>query len=39
MSGIFRDMLDQFMVVYLDDILIYSDTPQQQSTHARQVLQ
>lgn len=28
MHDVFRDWLDQFVVVYLDDILIYSSSPQ-----------
>jgi len=35
----FSDMLDNFVVAYLDDILIYSDTQEQHEQHVRQVLQ
>ena len=36
MNDIFSDMLDVCVIVYLDDILIYSDNPEQ---HVREVLQ
>lgn len=39
MNDIFRDMADQFVVVYLDDILIYSREPTQHAEHVRLVLQ
>ena len=29
MNNIFNDILDKFLVVYLDDILIYSQTPEE----------
>jgi transposase InsO family protein len=38
MNDIFADMLDVNVVVYLDDILIYSDTPAQHRKHVREVL-
>lgn len=31
MNDIFGDMLDQLIAIYVDDILIYSTTPQQDS--------
>jgi len=34
----FRPFLDQFVVAYLDDILIYSDTKEEHDKHVRQVL-
>ena len=33
MNDIFADMIDVSVVVYLDDILVYSDDPKQHSTH------
>ena len=39
MNDIFRDLLDHFVVIYLDDILIYSDTPEQHTDHVTQVLE
>jgi hypothetical protein len=39
MNDIFRDMLDVCVVVYLDDILIYSKTSEDHEKHLRQVLQ
>ena len=39
MNNIFRDLLDQCIVVYLDNILIYSNNPKQHTKHVREVLQ
>jgi RNase H-like domain found in reverse transcriptase/Reverse transcriptase (RNA-dependent DNA polymerase)/Integrase zinc binding domain/Integrase core domain/Chromo (CHRromatin Organisation MOdifier) domain len=39
MNDIFRDMVDIFVVVYLDDILIYSDNLEEHQDHVRRVLQ
>src|ERR1700719_467914 len=38
MNDIFSDLLDTFMVVYLDDILIYSENLKQHIEHVREVL-
>ena len=38
MNTIFRDMLDKCVVVFLDDILIYSRTVEEHYKHVRQVL-
>ena len=38
MNDIFGDLLDQCVVVYLDDILIYSDNPEQHMRHVQEVL-
>ena len=38
MNNIFWDLLDQCVVVYLDDILIYSDNPEQHMKHIQEVL-
>ncbi len=38
MNDIFADMLDKFVVVYLDDILIYSDTQSEHEQHVKTVL-
>jgi hypothetical protein len=37
-NDIFRDFLDIFTFVYLDDIMIYSKTQEEHDTHVRQVL-
>ena len=39
MNNIFRDLLDQCIVVYLDNILIYSNNPEQHTKHIQEVLQ
>ena len=38
MNDIFADMIDVSVVVYLDDILVYSDDPKQHSAHVQEVL-
>lgn len=35
----FHDMVDQFVIVYLDDILIFSNTREEHEEHVRRVLQ
>src|SRR3954466_1707421 len=39
MNDIFRDHLDKFVIVYLDDILVYSKTPEEHIKHLRSVLE
>ena len=39
MNDIFRDMLDVCVIVYLDDILVYSKNKEDHEQHLRQVLQ
>ena len=39
MNDIFRDMLDVCVLVYLDDILVYSRNPEDHEKHLYQVLQ
>ena len=34
----FREYLDKFLVIYLDDLLIYSDTLEEHKRHVRLVL-
>ena len=38
MNDIFSDLLDVYVIVYLDDILIFSDDPSQHKAHVREVL-
>ena len=38
MNDCFKDLLDVCVVVYLDDILIYSEDPTEHATHVREVL-
>lgn len=38
-NDVLREYLDRFVVVYLDDILIYSESQEEHDTHVRQVLQ
>jgi hypothetical protein len=39
MNGIFREYLDKFVIVFLDDILIYSKYEEEHEQHLRMVLQ
>lgn len=39
MNDVFREQLDRFVIVYLDDILIYSRTWEEHKNHVRQVLE
>ena len=38
MNDIFSDLLDVHVIIYLDDILIYSDDPAEHKKHVREVL-
>ena len=39
MNMIFHSYLDQFMVVFIDDILVYSKTNEEHAEHLRVVLE
>ena len=39
MNDVFREEVDDFVLVYLDDIMIFSKTPQDHLDHVRRVLQ
>jgi hypothetical protein len=39
MNNVFMDYLDKFVVVFIDDILIYSQDEQEHEEHLRKVLQ
>ncbi|KAL0541166.1 hypothetical protein IC582_021205 [Cucumis melo] len=39
MNGVFREFLDTFVIVFIDDILIYSKTEAEHEEHLRMVLQ
>jgi hypothetical protein len=39
MNGVFRDYLDKFFIVFLDDILVYSNPKEEHEQHLRMVLQ
>ena len=38
MNRVFRDFLDQFVIVFIDDILVYSKNEKDHKTHLRLVL-
>jgi hypothetical protein len=39
MNGIFKEYLDKFVIVFLDDIIIYSKLEEEHGKHLRMVLQ
>jgi hypothetical protein len=39
MNGIFRNYLNKFVIVFLDDILVYSKSEEEHENHLRLVLQ
>jgi hypothetical protein len=39
MNNVFMDYLDKFIVVFIDNILIYSQNEQEHEEHMRKVLQ
>ena len=39
MNGVFREYLDKFFIVFLDDILVYSRSKEEHEHHLRMVLQ
>jgi hypothetical protein len=39
MNGVFMEYLDKFMIVFLDDILVYSKSKEEHVQHLRMVLQ
>jgi hypothetical protein len=38
MNGIFREYLDKFFIVFLDDIIIYSNLEEEYENHLRMAL-
>jgi hypothetical protein len=39
MNSVFMDYLDKFVVVFIDDILVYSQNEEEHEEHLRKVLQ
>jgi hypothetical protein len=39
MNGVFREYLDKFVIVFLDDILVYSKSEEEHEQHLRMLLQ
>jgi hypothetical protein len=39
MNGVFREYLDKFVIVFWDDILVYSKLEEEHENHLRMVLQ
>jgi hypothetical protein len=38
MNGVFREYLEKFVIVFLDDIIIYSKSEEEHEKHLRMVL-
>jgi hypothetical protein len=38
MNGVFRDYLEKFVIVFLDDVLVYSEIEEEHEQHVRMVL-
>jgi hypothetical protein len=39
MNGVFREYLDKFVIVFLDDIMVYSKSEEEHEHHLKMVLQ
>ena len=39
MNGVFHECLDRFVIVFIDDILVYSKSQEEREEHLRIVLQ
>ena len=39
MNQVFQPYLDRFVIIFIDDILVYSGSPEEHSEHMRIVLQ
>ena len=39
MNGVFREYLDEFVIIFIDDVLVYSKTPEEHEVHLRSVLE
>jgi hypothetical protein len=39
MNSVFHDYLDQFTIVFIDDILVYSRTSEEHEEHLRKILE
>ena len=39
MNRVFKEFLDQFVIVFIDDILVYSKSPEEHEVHLENVLQ
>jgi hypothetical protein len=39
MNGVFREYLDKFVIVFLDNIMVYSRSEKEHEHHLRMVLQ
>ena len=38
MNGVFREYMDEFLIIFIDDILVYSKTKEDHEMHHRAVL-
>ena len=39
MNSLFKEFLDEFMIIFIDDILVYSKSPEEHEVHLKRVME
>jgi len=39
MNNVFQEFLDEFVIIFIDDILVYSKSPEKHEVHLRRVME